>query len=39
MHNKFLKITQEMQMEIPTDPVPKKSYPYYDWMDRNEVKL
>ena len=26
-------------MENPTDPVPRKSYPYYDWMDNNEVRL
>lgn len=37
MHNKFLAATREMgTLE---DPVPKESHPYYEWMDKNEIRL
>lgn len=37
MHNKFLAATREMGTL--DDPVPKESHPYYEWMDKNEIRL
>ena len=37
MHNKFLAATRDMGTL--DDPIPKESHPYYEWMDKNEIRL
>ena len=39
MHNKFLNITQRMLDLQADNSVPIKAYPYYAWMDANEIRL
>ena len=39
MHNEFLTTTIHMFDQEINNLVPKKAYPYYEWMDKNEVYL
>lgn len=38
-HNKYLELVMKMNEEAAGNEIPEISYKYYDWMDRNEVKL
>ena len=39
MHNEFLTATIHMQDQQSSDSISEKAYQYYDWMDKNEVRL
>jgi len=39
MHNEFLTTTTRMLDRQDDNSVPRKAYPYYEWMDKNEVRL
>lgn len=38
-HNKYLDLVGELQDEDKSGKIPEKTYKYYEWMDKNEVKL
>lgn len=39
MHNEFLIITDRMMDQQLDDSAPEKAYRYYEWMDKNKVRL
>jgi len=38
-HNDYLDLCKKIQDIESTEEIPEKAYLYYDWMDKNEVKL